>query len=262
MAPKPKEQSGTTTTTQPPIGPQAPTTTTTVPLDPATLALISGMKGLFGSGGTRTLGLSGVAELADDGRVISYQGPTKVIGGQDVRPQYFEGDENDIATWDSEKIARIQRQLAAGGYFSGSSFQVGIVRQSTIDAYRRLLEDSNMSFITAEQALERSKKIPYSGGGSGLTKYRMTSSMDLSNVFDKVSQSVLGRTLDTQELDKLVKTYQGVEIAGQKSQAGVAEQAPTAAAFAQKKIEAGNQDEADAVQFAQYAQVLEGMLGG
>ena len=267
MAPKPQEPkdpaaSGSTTTTQPPIGPQA--SATTVPLDPAVAAIIASVQSQFGFGasGSRTLGLSGIAELAADGRVISYQGPTKVIGGQEVRPQYFEGDENDIATWDSEKIARIQRQLAAGGYFSGSSFQVGIVRQSTIDAYRRLLEDSNMSFITAEQALERSKKIPYSGGGGGLTKYRMTSSMDLSNVFDKVSQSVLGRTLDTQELDKLVKTYQGVEIAGQKSQAGVAEQAPTAAAFAQKKIEAGNQDEADAVQFAQYAQVLEGMLGG
>jgi hypothetical protein len=86
--------------------------------------------------------------------------------------------------------------------------------------------------------------------------------MDLSNVFDKVSQNVLGRTLDTEELDKLVNTYQGVELAGQKSQAGVAEQAPTAAAFAQKKIEVGNQDEADAFQFAQYAQTLERMLGG
>jgi hypothetical protein len=265
MAPKPKETSGSTTTTQPPVGPAAPTTT--VPISADTQALLQAISnsGLaFGlNNGTKTLGLSGVGQIDASGRLIKYTGPTKVIGGQEVRPQYFQGDEQDIATWDTETISNMQTKLAAGGYFSGSSYQPGIVRKSTIDAYQRLLEDANMSFITSEQALERSKKVPYSGtGGNGLSKYQMTSSMDLQSVFDKVSQSVVGRTLDQQELDKLVKTYQGVQVAGQKSQAGVVEQVPTAQVFAQKKIETNNQDEADAYQFTQYAQVLERMLGG
>jgi hypothetical protein len=260
MAPKPR-QDGTTPTTTPPIGPPAPTTT--VPVSPevqAALAYVQQVLGL-GGGDKDVLGLEG-SGVFQDGRLVGYEGPTKTVGGQPIQPQYFEGDEQAIATWDAEQVIAWQKRLAAGGYFSGESYQPGIVRQSTLDAYKRALIDANQSFISVEQALERSKKFPYSGGGGGLKKYRVTAATDLQNVFDKVSQNVLGRTLDTEELDKLVKTYQGVELAGQKSQAGVAEQAPTAAAFAQKKIEAGNQDEADAVQFAGYAQVLERMLGG
>jgi len=259
MAPKPR-QGGTPPTTQPPVGPSP---STTVPLSPETLAIIASVQASLGLGtpGRDVLGLEGKGEFAE-GRLISYEGPRKTIGGEQVLPQYFEGDEQAIATWDAETVIAWQKRLAGGGYFLGQSYQPGIVRQSTLDAYKRSLEDANMSFISVEQALERSKQFPYSGGGGALKKYRMTSSMDLSNVFDKVSQNVLGRTLDTEELDKLVNTYQGVELAGQKSQAGVAEQAPTAAAFAQKKIEVGNQDEADAFQFAQYAQTLERMLGG
>lgn len=263
MAPKPRKDSGaSTTTTTPPVGPQ-PTTSTTVPLSSDTQAIIASLQSVFGLGtpGKDILGLEGTG-VFESGRLVKYEGPTKTIDGQQVRPQYFEGDEQSIATWDAESVIQWQKRLAAGGYFVGESYQPGIVRQSTLDAYKRALIDANQSFISVEQVIERSKKYPYSGGGGGLKKYRMTSATDLSNVFDKVSQNVLGRTLGQDDLDKLVKTYQGVELAGQQSQAGVAEQAPTASAFAQKKIEATNQDEADAYQFAQYAQVLEGMLGG
>jgi hypothetical protein len=173
------------------------------------LAIIATVQASLGLGtpGRDVLGLEGKGEFAD-GRLIpsTYQGPSKTIGGQQVLPRYFEGDEQSIATWDAETVIGWQKLLAAGNYFLGESYQPGIVRQSTLDAYKRALSDANMSFISVEEALERSKKFPYAGGAGGLKKYRMTSSMDLSNVFDKVSQSVLGRTLDTEELDKLVKT--------------------------------------------------------
>ena len=259
MAPKPREEK-TTPTTTPPIGPTPPTT---VPLSPelqAAVSIVQGVLGL-GGGGKDVLGLEG-SGVFENGRLVGYEGPTKTVSGQQIQPQYFEGDEQSIATWDAQDVIAWQKRLAAGGYFLGESYQPGIVRQSTLDAYKRALIDANQSFISVEQALERSKKFPFSGGGGSLKKYRVTSAPDLQNVFDKVSQNVLGRTLDTEELDKLVKTYQGVELAGQKSQAGIAEAPPTAAAFAQKKIETANQDEADAIQFAGYAQTLERMLGG
>ena len=260
MAPKPRETGGSTTTTTPPAGPSP---STTVPLSPEAQAIIAAVQGSLGLGipGRDVLGLEGKGEFTN-GQLVRYEGPRKTVGGEQVLPQYFEGDEQNIATWDAEEVITWQKRLASGGYFLGQSYQPGIVRQSTLDAYKRALSDANQSFISVEQALERSKKFPFSGGTGALKKYRMTAAPDLENVFDKVSQNVLGRTLDTEELNKLVKTFQGVELAGQKSQAGVAEQAPTAAAFAQKKIEAGNQDEADAVQFAGYAQTLERMLGG
>ena len=260
MAPKPRETGGSTTTTTPPA---SPSPSTTVPLSPETQAIIAAVQGSLGFGGPGKdiLGFEG-SGVFEGGRLVQYEGPRKTVGGEQVLPQYFEGDEQNIATWDAEEVIAWQKRLASGGYFLGKSYQPGIVRQSTLDAYKLALIDANQSFISVEQALERSKKFPYSGGTGSLTKYRMTSATDLESVFDKVSQNVLGRTLDIEDLNKLVKTFQGVELAGQKSQAGVAEQAPTAAAFAQKKIEAGNQDEADAVQFAGYAQTLERMLGG
>lgn len=260
MAPRPKQSGSTSTTTPPPVG---PTTSTTVPLSPETQAIIAAVQGSLGFGGPGKdiLGFEG-SGVFENGRLVQYEGPRKTVGGEQVLPQYFEGDEQSIATWDAEEVIAWQKRLASGGYFLGQSYQPGIVRQSTLDAYKRALIDANQSFISVEQALERSKKFPYSGGSGTLKKYRMTAATDLQNVFDKVSQNVLGRTLDTEELDKLVKTYQGVELAGQKSQAGVAEAPPTAAAFAQKKIETANQDEADAIQFAGYAQTLERMLGG
>jgi len=265
MAPRPK-QGGTPPTTTVPPGPQPSTTVSAGTLDIAGFLAMAQAMGLGNSDGQLdVLGLTGAIRVdRATGRVIqdSYTGPTKTIGGQEVQPQYFEGDEYDISTLDAEKVISIQRELQAGGYFAGESFNPGVVRDSTIKAYKRALEDANQSFISYSDVIKRSKTIPYSGGGTGLKKYKITAAPDLESVFDKVSQNVLGRQLDTEQLNKLVETYQSTEVQSQKSPAGVSAQAPSAQAFAQQKIEVGNQDEADAFQFAQYAQTLERMLGG
>jgi hypothetical protein len=265
MAPKPK-QGGTPPTTTVPPGPQPSTTVPAGTLDIAGLIAAAEAMG-FGNSDSKldVLGLTGAIKVdRTTGRVIkdSYTGPTKTIGGQEIQPQYFEGDEYDISTLDAEQVITMQRELQAGGYFLGESFNPGIVRDSTIKAYKRALEDANQSFVSYTDVIKRSKTIPFSGGAGALKKYKVTASPDLESVFDKVSQSVLGRQLDTEQLNKLVETYQSTELQSQKAPAGVSAQAPSAQAFAQQKIEVGNQDEADAFQFAQYAQTLERMLGG
>lgn len=289
MAPKPKERGSSPTTTVPATppttaGPPAPPTTvppTTVPpttMPPTTVpagggtplenALITlGNLGLgFGTNPTLdALGISGKLEVdRTTGRVItgSYLGQTKIVDGQVLQPQYFEGDEYDIATLDQEAVIGLQKQLKQGGYFlPNETFNSGIVRESTLSAYKRALVDANLSFMSLDQVLERSLTTPYSGGTGTLKKYKVTSAADLQNVFDKTSQSVLGRTLDTEQLNNLVKTYQDTELTSLKSQAGVSAQAPSAQAFGETRIEETNQDESDAYKFAQYAQVFEKLLG-
>jgi hypothetical protein len=156
----------------------------------------------------------------------------------------------------------LQKQLKQGGYFlPNETFSSGIVRESTISAYKRALIDANLGFMSLDQVLERSLGTPYSGGTGTLKKYKVTSAADLQNVFDKASQGVLGRTLDTEQLNKLVKTYQSTELGSLQSQAGVSAQAPSAQAFGETRIEQTNQDESDAYKFAQYAQVFEKLLG-
>ena len=275
MAPKPRET--TTTTTVPVIPPTAgPTTTvppapiTTVPVSVDIAAVVAAavaqaaQYGLGASDGTTAaLGVAGRAKLDATGRVIagSYTGQTKSIGGNELQPQYFEGDEYDITTFDAETIIGLQKSLQKGGYFLGDTFSPGIVRDSTVAAYKRALEDANQSFMTFDQAIERSVQFPYSGGATPLKKYRVTAAVDLESMFDKVSQNVLGRSLDTEQLNKLVKTYQGTELGSLQSQASVSAQTPSAQAFGETRIEQTNQDESDAYKFAQYAQVFEKLLG-
>ena len=275
MAPKPRET--TTTTTVPVIPPTAGPPTTvpsappaTVPANPEIAAAVkaaieaAAQYGFGASDGTTAaLGVAGRAILDATGRVIagSYTGQTKVIGGSELRPQYFEGDEYDITTFDAETIIGLQKSLQKGGYFLGDTYSPGIVRDSTVAAYKRALEDANQSFMSFDQAIERSVQFPYSGGATPLKKYRVTAAVDLESMFDKVSQNVLGRSLDTEQLNKLVKTYQGTELGSLQSEAGVSEQAPSPQAFGETKIEQTNQDESDAYKFAQYAQVFEKMLG-
>ena len=91
MAPKPR-QSGIppTTTTPPPVGPSP---STTVPLSPETQAIIAAVQSSLGFGGPGKdiLGFEG-SGVFQDGRLVQYEGPRKTVGGEQVLPQYFEGD--------------------------------------------------------------------------------------------------------------------------------------------------------------------------
>lgn len=275
MVTRPRTTGDTTTTTTVPAtpsttaGPPAPVVTVPAAGSAAladALKIIAEMGLGFGTNPTLdALGISGKLQVdKSTGRVVagSYLGQTKTVDGQVLQPQYFEGDEYDIATLDQEAIIGLQKQLKQGGYFlPNETFSSGIVRESTISAYKRALIDSNLSFMSLDQTLERSLTTPYSGGTGTLKKYKVTSAADLQNVFDKTSQSVLGRTLDTEQLNNLVKTYQDTELTSLKSQAGVSAQAPSAQAFGETRIEQTNQDESDAYKFAQYAQVFEKLLG-
>lgn len=263
-----------------PASPTATSTTTTVPssaaggtggnASPIDLAgIIKGLEALGLTGGSQTsktaLGLTSGKLFVDKstGRVISYTGPTKDIPGgpQDIQPKYFEGDEYAIATWSPDLVAEWQLKLKNGGYFQGKTFEPGIVRESTIDAYKKALADANQSFIGVDEAIKRSETVPYSEGrGTALKTYRVTSGADLELLINKVSTEVLGREIDQQQVNALKKAYQQAEVSGAQAVGGVQPSTPQASTFAAQKIETQNQDEADAYKFSQYAQVFENLL--
>jgi len=182
---------------------------------------------------------------------------------QDVQPKFYEGDEDQIRRQSPENIGFLQRQMATSGLLKGT-YNPGLPDDKTVAAYKTLLGWAN-SFGASDPmtALERLKASGFTGKNAGVTKY-VTNATDLKNVFDKTAQSVLGRNLDEQSLNRLVKAYQQQEVAPTQNAmvAGVKVKEPTAAVFSEKQIKAQNPDEADAYKFAQYAQVLERMLGG
>lgn len=197
------------------------------------------------------------------GRVI-YEGITRTLpSGEKLEPRYFEGDEYDITALDPVQIRNLQDKLQKGRFYLNDKFTMGTVGPETIRAYKRALEVANLNFLDVETVLENSQTVPYAGGvgGGGLSRYRVTSSSDLSRIFDSASQSVLGRTLDVEEVNKLVKAYQSTELGALQSKQTVAASAPTAQTFGTERIEAENTDEADAYKFTQYAQAFEQLLG-
>lgn len=197
------------------------------------------------------------------GRVISYTGPTMDVPGgpQDIQPKYFDGDEYAIATWSPDLVAEWQLKLKKGNYFLNETFEPGIVRESTVQAYKRALADANFSFIDVDEAIKRSETTPYSEGrGTGLKTYRVTNGADLELLINKVSTEVLGREIDQKQVNALKKAYQQAEVSGAQAVGGVQPSTPQASTFAAQQIETQNQDEADAYKFSQYAQVFERLL--
>ena len=105
--------------------------------------------------------------------------------------------------------------------------------------------------------------LPISSG-SGLPSFKLTNPIDLKTIFNKASQSVVGRELDEADLNKLVSTYQAAELDYQKGKtasAGAIVMAPDAGAFAAQKILEENPTEASATSHADYIGALSKMMG-
>jgi hypothetical protein len=262
-------------------GPSGPTTTPTTTVPPAAPsgglsaedeALVRSIVGSLApwlmntnENKLRAIGQSGIRYVDQQtGRVTRYEGITKALpGGQKLEPQYFEGDEYNISAFDPVEIRNLQARLQKGGFYLGDRFTMGTVGPETIKAYARALEQANLNFLDVNAVIENSQTTPYvAGSGGTLPRYRLTASADLTSVFDRASQDVLGRSLDSEEVGKLVKAYQATELGALKSRQAVSAQAPTAQAFGQERIAAGNTEEADAYKFTQMAQAFEQLLGG
>lgn len=100
--------------------------------------------------------------------------------------------------------------------------------------------------------------------GSGLPAFKLTNPIDLKTIFNKASQSVVGRQLDETDLNKLVTTYHSAELDYQKgkaAKAGAVVMAPDAGAFATKKVLETNPVEASAYSHSDYIGALSKMMG-
>ena len=137
-----------------PVGPPAPTTTTppaspttTVPAQPATgtstelaaaMALILQQYPWLANAEEnrlRAIGQNSVKVLDEQGKLIRYEGLEKTLpSGEQVAPQYYQGDEYSISTWTTEDIRDYQNKLIAGGFFSGlkKPTVLGVVTPDTI----------------------------------------------------------------------------------------------------------------------------------
>jgi hypothetical protein len=102
--------------------------------------------------------------------------------------------------------------------------------------------------------------IPQKGGG--VSSVTVSNPDDLKRVFTQASQSVLGRTLNEQEINRMVSTYQGMQAGGQRQQGATRVSPPTAETFAMEQARQAAPVEAKAMEYVDYIGELAKLMAG
>lgn len=167
-----------------------------------------------------------------------------------VLPRYFDGDEDMIATFTREQIADIQARMKKAGILG--KYRVGVADEATVSAFKDVLSQANRELSDWNVGLSVLQQGAV-GGGGGLP-YRVSSPDDLRTVIEDSSRLVLGRVADPEFTNRVVKAYQDVQMREQTAPTTV--KAPQADVFAEKQIKKRFGAEADAYEFAKFADII------
>lgn len=185
------------------------------------------------------------------------QQPSTPYGAMPSNVRYFAGDEYEIATFKPEEIATIQQQMLKAGLLS-KKYRIGIADAETIAAFEKVLGQANTNGTNWTTALGTLMATPKQG--SGLT-YRVSNPDDIRAVVQQTASSILGRSAEPAVVDRLVKSYQELQIQeqqGMTTPTGARTSAPQVDVFAKKELRKTAGPEADAFRFAQFAKTVLG----
>ena len=149
-----------------------------------------------------------------------WSGPIPFSGSETVEvvPTFFAGDDYKPAKLTPENIARLQRQLAAGGVLTGK-FRIGVWDEPSRNAYRKVLSYANQRGLTddAEALAELAQTVEFDPGAVEAAeraplKVNLSNPADIKKLLKSTAKDVLGYgNLDEGTLDRLVATYQSME---------------------------------------------------
>jgi hypothetical protein len=185
------------------------------------------------------------------------QQPSTPYGAMPSNVRYFAGDEYEIATFKPEEIATIQQQMLKAGLLS-KKYRIGIADAETVSAFEKVLGQANTNGTNWTTALGTLMATPKQG--SGLT-YRVSNPDDIRAVVQQTASSILGRSAEPAVVDRLVKSYQELQIQeqqGMTTSTGARTGAPQLDVFAEKELRKTAGPEADAFRFAQFAKTVLG----
>jgi hypothetical protein len=179
-------------------------------------------------------------------------------GAMPANVRYFDGDEFEIANFKPEEIATIQQRMNKAGIL-GKKYRIGLADEETIAAFRKVLGQANTNGTNWTSALGTLVSTPQQGTG---LPYRVSNPDDIRKVIQQTAGTVLGRSADAALVDRLVKSYQQLQIQEQQgniTSAGAQSQAPELRVFAEQQLREKSGADADAFRFAQAAKTV---LGG
>ena len=103
---------------------------------------------------------------------------------------------------------------------------------------------------------------PSTDAPKGVSSVTVSNPDDLKRVFTQASQSVLGRTLNEQEINRMVSTYQGMQASGQRQQGATRVSPPTAETFGMEQAREAAPVEAKAIEYVDYIGELAKLMAG
>lgn len=171
-----------------------------------------------------------------------------------VRGQYSEDDAmSELARFTSAERFAFLRQLQALGMYGNSAPSSRGFSNRDISVMREALRTANAYGYTVDVAMRMVAADPTFRKNPPKAALRTTAKDDLRAVFKQAAGSVLGRQLSDTEVDKFVRSYQGMEIT--EATGGAA--APSAAVAAQKAVEAAAPEEAAAMGALRLAELMD-----
>lgn len=174
---------------------------------------------------------------------------TSPIGALVQTPRYFQGDEDMIVNFSREEIADIQGKMKKAGILG--KYRIGVADDATVSAFRKVLEQSNRELGDWTVGLRALQSGQMGGGG---LQYRVSSPDDLRAIVEDSSRTMLGRTVDPEFTNRVVKAYQRVQM--EEQTAPTVAKPPQADVFAEKRIKQRFGAEADAYEFAKFAETI------
>lgn len=178
-------------------------------------------------------------------------------GAMPANVRYFDGDEFEIANFKPEEIATIQQRMNKAGIL-GKNYRIGLADPETVEAFKQVLAQANTNGTNWTSALGSLLSTPRQGTG---LSYRVSNPDDIRKVIQQTAGTVLGRSADTALVDRLVKSYQQLQIQEQQgviTSGGARSQAPELRVFAEQQLRQKSGADADAFRFAQAAKTVMG----
>ena len=179
-----------------------------------------------------------------------------------MQPLYFAGDdENILSDMAPEELIQVQGALRSIRFLG--SYRPGLLDQATVTAFNKLLGQANL--LGAEwkdTAAFLYQNPPMGTGGGGSTpSYKLSNPDDLKLVFNQAARSVVGRELDQETIDELVRTFQGNEKKFYQSSGEILEP-PSPEALVQTQLETTAPGEVKAKSYGDYVGLLSQLMGG
>jgi len=186
---------------------------------------------------------------------------------------YAPKDLNIIYKISTEKLISYQTQLMAA--FPGYKASLGNRSDPKLKSYfgKALTEinalnapdDGPIRGKSLDEALAYLAKNPVKDvGGSGLPTFRLNDPDTLKKAFEGGAQTALGRTLSPEDMNKLVNSFNQLDMNYQRAAAGggTITQPPNAEVFAETQAEKLSPAEAEANDYSSYIGVLSNWMQG